>query len=159
MVLGTGGFRPDPQARPSGTPRHRFLLELALDASSLPDLADFAEELSQAAGFDDRACGHLQLALEEVAMNLIMHGGPSTGTFQVRATLDASRLVLEVLDGGPPFDFERAVSAYPGAPSEDGPVGGVGLYLVRKVMDEVHYEPGTLEGNRMVLVKHRPDRP
>ncbi|HWQ07644.1 MAG TPA: ATP-binding protein [Holophaga sp.] len=158
MVLGTGEFRPEPRARPSGTPRHRFLLELTSDTSSLSDLAAFAEELGQAAGFDERSRGHLHLALEEVAMNLIMHGRPPTGRFQVRATLDASRLVLEVLDGGPPFDFEQASSAYRGAPSEDGPVGGVGLYLVRSVMDEVHYEPGTLEGNRMILVKHRPDR-
>jgi anti-sigma regulatory factor (Ser/Thr protein kinase) len=34
-------------------------------------------------------------------------------------------------------------------------MGGIGLFLVRKVMDEVRYEPATAAGNRFILIKHK----
>lgn len=139
---------------PLPDPPRRFRLELEPRTSSLPVLAAFAEAVAQEAGLDERRRHHVHLALEEIAMNLVMHGGPRAGTFQVRADLEPERLLLEVLDSASPFPFDAASTAYPGVPDPEGPVGGVGLYLVRRLMDEVQYEPGTPEGNRMRLVMH-----
>jgi anti-sigma regulatory factor (Ser/Thr protein kinase) len=136
-------------------PPRRFLLELAAETASLPVLAAFAASVGLEAGFDERRCGHLQLALEEIAMNLVMHGGPQPGSFQVRALLEPAGLRLEVLDTGDPFPFEQAASAYPGLPAPERPVGGLGLFLAGKFMDEVRYRPGTWEGNRMELLMRR----
>jgi phosphoserine phosphatase RsbU/P len=143
------------QAVAPAAPTRSFLLELETDTASLRMLSAFVENLGLEAGMDPRTRGHFQVALEEIAMNLVMHGGTRNGNFQVSAAIHPDRLQVEVLDAGEPFDFDRAASVYEGVPDPDRPAGGVGLFLVRKFMDEVRYEPGTLQGNRLILVKRR----
>jgi anti-sigma regulatory factor (Ser/Thr protein kinase) len=84
-----------------------------------------------------------------------MHGSGPGSYFKIQATLDARQLQWEILDTGKPFAFEQAAFRYDGVPSVDQPIGGLGLFLVRKVMDEVRYEPSTVQGNRFVLIKYK----
>ena len=51
------------------------------------------------------------------------------------------------------FNFDEKSEQYDGNASLDQPVGGIGLFLVKKFVDEVKYEPGTTEGNRVSFVK------
>lgn len=133
-------------------------MELPAEPESLSVLRAFAEAIALEAGFEERARNHIQLALEEIAVNILMHGGGVGATFRILAVLHPGRIQWEILDDGRPFAFDQAASAYDGEPSGDQPVGGIGLFLVKKVMDEVKYEPGTAQGNRVVLVKFKEPR-
>lgn len=133
----------------------RFALELPAEPESLPVLRAFAEAIALEAGFQERARNHIQLALEEIAVNILRHGsGPGT-CFRILAILLADRVQWEILDTGRPFAFEEAAGTYGGVADPSQPVGGIGLFLVKKVMDEVRYEPLTAQGNRIVLIKNK----
>jgi serine/threonine-protein kinase RsbW len=133
----------------------RFGLELPAEVEALAILGAFARAIALEAGFRERSMNHIQLALEEIAMNILSHGSGPGSYFKVSAHLDAAQLRLEILDVGHPFALDQALSRYGGIAFPDQPVGGIGLYLVKNLMDEVHYYPATPEGNRMVLVKHK----
>jgi len=142
-------------ATPPRQPIRKFGLDLPAEPEALPVLGAFAEAIALEAGFGERARNHIQMALEEIAVNILMHGSGPSSTFQVLAYLDPGLIRWEIVDFGQPFPFEQASSRYDGVPSPDQAVGGVGLFLVKKVMDEVTYTPGTGQGNRMTLVKYK----
>jgi len=135
-------------------PSRKFGLECPAEAEALPILGAFAMALSLEAGFGERARNHIQIALEEIAVNILMHGSGPDSTFTVYGIIAPGQIRWEILDHGQPFAFEEAASKYSGVPSLDQPVGGIGLYLLKKVMDEVRYEPSTPEGNRLTLIKY-----
>jgi len=133
----------------------RFGLELPAELEALPILGAFAQAVSLEAGFRQRSRNHIQLALEEIAMNIFRHGSGPGSCFKVLAFLDDGQLRLEILDTGRPFAFERAMSLYHGIASPGQEIGGIGLYLVKNLMDDVQYQPATAQGNRMVLIKNK----
>jgi anti-sigma regulatory factor (Ser/Thr protein kinase) len=142
--------------RKSGPKASRqFGLELPAEVEALPVLAAFAQTVAREAGFPERSRNHIQLALEEITMNILRHGSGQGSFVKIRATLGDGDLRLEVLDTGRPFGFEQAMELYNGIASPDQEIGGIGLYLVKNLMDEVHYQPGTPEGNRMTLIKNK----
>lgn len=132
-----------------------FTLILPAESEALPIMGAFAEAIALEAGFAERARNHIQLALEEIAVNILMHGSGPDSVFKVMASLQPGRVTWEIVDFGQPFAFEEASTRYQGTPSVDQAVGGIGLFLVRKVMDEVRYLPDQGEGNRMILTKFK----
>jgi len=142
----------EPQGQP---PPKRYGLDLPAEPESLPVLRAFAETIALEAGFSERARGHIQLALEEIAVNILMHGSGQGSYFKILAIVKTGQLQWEILDTGQPFAFEQVISLYDGLPTADQPMGGIGLFLVKKVMDEVRYEPATAQGNRFVLIKKK----
>lgn len=95
--------------------------------------------------------------LEELCLNVREHGGVPGRSIHVLIRECASSLVISVRDGGIPFD--PLVDAP--APDLSGPlrhrrVGGLGVFLVRGLVDDFSYErDGQVNSIRMVL---RPDR-
>jgi len=136
-------------------PGKAYGLELPAEPESLPVLRAFAEAIALEGGFEERARNHIQLALEEIAVNILMHGSGLGSDFRIRAILGPGLIRWEILDTGKPFAFDQAASRYEGIPTVEQPVGGLGLFLVKKVMDEVHYEPATPLGNRIILIKYK----
>lgn len=83
----------------------------------------------------------LNLSLEEVLTNVIHYAyDPGTEhTFDLRLTLDDALLTVEVEDGGRAFNPLDRADPDIDQPLEERPIGGLGIYLVRQLMDEVHY--------------------
>jgi serine/threonine-protein kinase RsbW len=94
-------------------------------------------------------------AFNEAFNNAALHayeGGPP-GTVEVWLDRESGRLVLQVADHGRSFD-PRAVAR----PDLDSlPEGGLGLYIMRTLMNEVHYQPG--DPNVLRLVKYIGETP
>ncbi|MGA0104217.1 MAG: ATP-binding protein, partial [Steroidobacteraceae bacterium] len=95
------------------------------------------------------------LVLEEICMNVVMHGSPPEGApCMVDVSLDrqGDGVVMEIADDGLPFDPLAMENPDTTAPMEDRRVGGLGVYLVREMMDTVHYRHS--EGrNRLSVFK------
>jgi serine/threonine-protein kinase RsbW len=96
----------------------------------------------------------INIALDELLANALSHGrmGSDPCSVTVELELDRERVTVTLTDDGTPFDpFERD------APDttlslEDRAIGGLGIHLVRQLMDQVSYQ--RLEGhNQVVLVK------
>lgn len=82
-----------------------------------------------------------ELALEEVFMNVAMHGGGPQGPATVWLVLERAdgRLNLSLSDDGPAFDPLAIPPPDIDAPLEERAVGGLGVHLVRQMMDGVSY--------------------
>ena len=93
----------------------------------------------------------LAVALEEIFANVIFHGYRDGGEHAIHVALALrDRVVsLTVEDDGVPFNPLDAPAADDTAPLEERPIGGLGIHLVRKLMDELEY---ARKGNRNRLV-------
>lgn len=98
--------------------------------------------------------GDLTLALEEILINIIRYAHPQGGTHEIKVwfSLEEDNVITAVEDDGTPFNPLAASEPDTGGPLEDRPIGGLGLHLVRKLMDRLEYE--RIAGrNRLVMWK------
>jgi serine/threonine-protein kinase RsbW len=116
-------------------------VSVASDAAQLPVLTRFLKEFWSAAGLPPAESAKFELALEEVFMNVVMHGSPAPGTqVEVSVILRDGGLTLMVENDGPAFDPLLLPAPDVAASLEERKVGGLGVYLVRQMMDAVCYQ-------------------
>lgn len=134
--------------------RRTLTIETRLD--ELNRLAEAVENLGEEDSWSPGLVGKVNLVLEELAINTINHGhdgGLHEIAFTFNSTEDA--LTIEMVDDGKPFDpLTDAPVPDVNAPMEERPIGGLGVFLVRKLMDELTYrrEEGR---NHLTLVAYR----
>jgi len=124
------------------------------DAAQLPLLTRFVKEFCSSVELPPAYASSFELALEEVFMNIVKHGSRPgvTSRVEVSLALSAEALTMTVEDRGPPFDPLALSPPDVSASLADRPIGGLGVFLVRRVMDEVTYQRvGTC--NRLTMSK------
>ncbi|HOT94246.1 MAG TPA: ATP-binding protein [Methanoregulaceae archaeon] len=96
----------------------------------------------------------LLLALDEAFSNAVVHGyAGAPGEVAVRARACPGGVELEVVDRAPAFDpFAEAPLPDLDAPLEERPIGGLGVFLIRELMDRAEYRR---EQDRNVLILSR----
>jgi serine/threonine-protein kinase RsbW len=133
-------------------------LSLDPDVAGVPRLLDWVEQVCTSEGLPRDFMFKVALALEEAVVNVINHafdGVPPPHVVQVNLYLTATLLAAEVVDNGHPFD----PSAEPDPdhlelPLEERDPGGLGIHLMRGMMDRVEYS--RIDGhNRLRLEKAR----
>ena len=128
---------------------------------NLAALLDFTDGACARAGLQPPDAFAVRLAVEEVCANLIAHGygdGPP-GPVHVRIAPGADAIVVSIADRAPPFDPVRAPAPALDADWETRPIGGLGIHLVKQLMDEVKYESFADGGNQLTLIKRRNAKP
>ena len=92
----------------------------------------------------------LNLALEEAVSNVIQYAYPkdTDGQVDIDASLDGKDLTFTVSDRGKPFDPISLAEVDINVDIKERKVGGLGIHIVRKIMDTVRYER---EGDRNIL--------
>ena len=94
----------------------------------------------------------VELAVGEACTNAVEHvADESCDEILVRFTIEGERLAVEVVDRGQSFDLSRVDSA----DAEEGDVGGVGITIMRSVMDEVHIQCDPKTGTCVRMIKYR----
>lgn len=121
--------------------------------NDLADLARVAEELwsfCRDRGLSEEESADFRLVLDEVVSNTIRYGYADRDPHEitVRASVAGGRLTLEIEDDGRAFNPLEAPPPDVTLPIEEKPVGGLGLLLLRSVMDELDYRRS---GERNVL--------
>ena len=130
-------------------------IAVASDAAQLPALTQFLQEFWSAAGLPRAQALAFQLALEEVFMNVVMHGSPA-GTaprVEVSLMLTDAGLNMTVEDDGPEFNPLSVPPPDVTASLGERPVGGHGVFLVRQMMDAVSYQRVGVR-NQLSMTKH-----
>jgi serine/threonine-protein kinase RsbW len=114
----------------------------------------FAEQFGEAHQLPAEIVMTIHLVLDEVVANIINHGYDDHAEHQIRVTLalDESVLGIRVEDDGRPFDPLAAPPPDLDLPLEERPVGGLGIHIVRSVMDAVEYQR---DGGRNVLTMRK----
>jgi serine/threonine-protein kinase RsbW len=128
------------------------------DPGQLGAIRRFVAETARSLGADERVIRDLQLAVDEICSNVMAHGYAGKGgalEVAVERTVEraAPSIRAVVRDWGRAFDPEQAPAPNLDLPLEERSLGGLGLYLVRQVMDEVRFVFDTERGNTVTMVK------
>ena len=117
-------------------------LTLENDISNISQLNDFVSEVAEEIGYDDEATMELNLAIEEAVVNVMKYAYPlgTKGDMNITAECNDVRLKFTITDSGMPFDPTTKEDADTTLSAEDRPIGGLGIYLVRQLMDSMNYE-------------------
>jgi anti-sigma regulatory factor (Ser/Thr protein kinase) len=107
-------------------------LVFAAETASLPLLAGWTETVLQSLALVPRKAYALELCLEEMVANILLHGQVAGRVVQVRVTIKANPLRLIVEDDGPSFDPTLQPETEMAADLESAGIGGRGLALVRR---------------------------
>lgn len=104
-------------------------------------MSAFVEEISQEFNLSMENTFNINLAIEEAVTNIIMYAYPQGEehefTLMVRHVVD--RLIFKLIDSGKEFDPTVQPDADVTLSLEDRPIGGLGIFLIRKVMNTVTY--------------------
>jgi sigma-B regulation protein RsbU (phosphoserine phosphatase) len=122
--------------------RFRKSIVLANDTEDVPRLAAFVDEVCETVGFDAEITMSLNLAIEEAVVNVMEYAYPSGthGDITVEATSDDVQLTFTIIDSGVHFDPTVQAEADTTLSVEERPIGGLGIFLVRQIMDSINYE-------------------
>lgn len=138
-------------------PDSRFRVTLPSDPRFLALVRAFVAAVCQAGGFDAASTHAIVLAVHEAAGNVIRHAhrGRAEVHVHVECYLRSDGIEIHLLDEGEPFD----IAAVPFLdPAEIRP-GGRGVFLMRRLMDEISSQPRGPRGNTLRLVKRRTPTP
>lgn len=127
------------------------------DAAQLTVLNQFLRDFWAAAALAPPKMESFELALEEIFMNIVLHGAQPGSTPYVELSLDraAESVTMTVEDDGPKFDPLSLPPPDVTASLADRPVGGLGVFLVRRMMDTVSY--ARIAGRNQLRVSKRLD--
>lgn len=114
------------------------------DTAVLEKIGKLATDAGGNAGFDDIEIGDIQLALDEVCTNTIIHGLKSdpSRTFQVVLQWDPGAIEIQIHESGEPFDPLDFDDPNLENIMEQQSAGGLGLYFLRELMDEADFRIG-----------------
>ncbi len=115
--------------------------ELTSSQAELPSLAEGIEAFALAHDLAPRVALELQVVLDEIIVNITRHGyhGETGRPIVVELKLDPGLVTVRIEDQAEPFDPLQLPKPDLSPPPE-AQTGGLGVYLVRKLMDEVEYE-------------------
>lgn len=126
--------------------------------SEIPRLIDWVEARCAAAGVAGDIGMKLALALEEAVANVIRHGlpgSPAPHRIAVRLEIGSAMVAAEVIDNGRPFDPTGAPPPNLSLPLAERQPGGLGIHLMRQLMDGVDYRRS---GDSNILRVHKARR-
>ncbi len=129
-------------------------LHMTSDAVFLRVLRSMVDQVCSVAGFSKMQSSKIVLAVDEACSNIIRHAYKNKPGQPIIVTCHilSDKLEITMIDRGEAAD----VSSIKPRRLDDIRRGGLGVYIIRTIMDEVHYENVAAIGNRLVMAKYLP---
>lgn len=119
-------------------------LKIKNDIRQLATVERFLRKTADFFGWGEPLVGNLNLVLEEAVSNIIFYAYEGENRHEEEIELSFSYeqpdLIVKLSDGGCPFDPTARPDPDIGLAAEERPVGGLGIFLIKKLMDEVGYQ-------------------
>lgn len=134
-----------------------FLLQVPSNTENLAMIRDFVNGIGMRAGFSAPEVANLEMAVDEACANVIEHAyGPEvTKEVSVKATIDDETVQIDVVDTGKGFDPGEISQLNLEQLVAERRSGGLGMRLMKTLMDEVHYEMIPGKKNELRMIKRR----
>lgn len=140
---------------------NKYQLEIVAQEQHLGQIRDFITGIANQVGLSVPEINNLKLALDEACSNVVRHAykGLEPGPLRVTVIWRERELTIELFDRGKGFDWKGARAPDLNRYVDIGKKGGLGIWFIRKLMDETAYR-STSQGNTLRLVKYlRTPRP
>lgn len=123
----------------------------------LDEIREFVGDIARKGGFSDKDVYNIQLATDEAASNIIEHayGSRANEVLELSCGMRGDVLTIIMIDHGESFDPSQIPLPDLKADLSNRKIGGLGIFLMRKLMDEVHYEPRSDKSNVLTMTKHK----
>ncbi len=133
----------------------RFSLQVPSSTENLAMIREFVSGVGGQAGLGESEIGKLELAVDEACANVIEHayGHDLSKDVTVRASFDSDALRIAVIDEGQGFDPGTVTQSELDELVQQRKSGGLGMRLIRTLMDEVQYEIGPGQKNELHMLK------
>ncbi len=140
---------------PSREPQPSIDISLASDLSALPMLAQAIQEFGTAHALSRDFQGRLNLVLDELVTNSVCYALPGLAEPELRLRLfvDQGTVVAQLEDNGEAYNpFEEAPEPDTAMGLADRPIGGLGVFFVKKLTDSSTYE--RIDGRNRITLKN-----
>jgi serine/threonine-protein kinase RsbW len=141
---------------------HPYRIELPARFASLDNVRAFVSRAAKECGMDYNTVCEVELAVDEAFTNIIEHayGGESHEQIECTCQQASDRLIIVLKDCGNPFDPTIVPEPDVNAGLEKREVGGLGMYFINELVDEVRYSftsgpEGRKNCNALTMVKHK----
>ena len=124
-------------------------LKVSAKMENLGRLIESVSGCAKAQGFEEEKISKIELAAEEALVNIIHYAYPERpGDVEMICQVDRGRFIIEIIDSGIPFDVTAMPDPDVTAGIQEREPGGLGIFLMKKAMDEVRYRR---ENDRNIL--------
>ena len=119
-----------------------YSFELKNDLSELERLCLNCEEIGRSIGVSDKSIFEMNLALDELFTNIISYGfnDSQEHIIKISITIEGDQLQMRIEDDGVPFNPSESKTPDFQCDIEECKIGGLGIHLIKKMMDEVQYQ-------------------
>ena len=142
-----------------GTQGNQLELEVKAKLENLAVIGDFITEAMKQFGIE-QATFQVQLAVDEACTNIIQHAysGESEKSIRILCSMSGNDLVIRIRDWGKPFDPHSVSTPEIESELSERKLGGLGIFLIRQMMDEVRYVFYPRRYNELIMIKHLPQK-
>ena len=135
--------------------RYQSHITLPNDVQAVPQLNGFVDEVCEQAGFDMSTTMKLNLAIEEAVVNVMNYAYPAgvKGDVDIEAQINDERLKFVISDSGTPFDPTAKAEVDTTLSAEERGIGGLGIHLIRQIMDTINYE--RVDGKNVLTLRKK----
>jgi serine phosphatase RsbU (regulator of sigma subunit)/anti-sigma regulatory factor (Ser/Thr protein kinase)/transposase len=138
---------------PKAGPTRRFQLRVPAEDRHLAEIRDFIQEVGEKIQIPGKILANTKLAVDEACTNVVKHGYKGrTGFIEVVVTGNQREFSIEIQDQGESFDLRNVKSPDLKMYVETRKRGGLGVFLMNQLMDDVRYRGGP-EGNVLTMSK------
>lgn len=138
-------------------PKPHIQIQLVSDPTYLCGVREMVASIARRLGFDDMDCSKISLAIDEALCNVIRHGYNKAFDRPIWVGItpmppegeSPGGIIIVIEDEAKKVDPCKVV----GRKLDDIKPGGLGVHIIREVMDEVRYEPRERMGMRLVMSK------
>ncbi|MDO4815796.1 MAG: SpoIIE family protein phosphatase [Bacillota bacterium] len=128
-----------------GEDEGKTMKELTVEATieNIETVTEFVDGQLEALGCGMKAETQINIAIDELFSNIARYAyNPDVGSATVRVEVeeDPMAVIITFIDNGMPYDPLKSMDPDTNLPAEDREVGGLGIFIVKKTMDEVTYE-------------------
>ena len=132
-------------------------MQFAAKFEYLDEIREFVGDIARKGGFSDKDVYNIQLATDEAASNIIEHAYENVpdGILELSCDVHRDVITIKLIDHGESFDPSEVPLPDLKADLSDRKIGGLGIFLMRKIMDEVTYEPRPGKSNVLTMTKRK----
>lgn len=138
----------------------RIALRVPRDTYYLSLVRRSVVDLARRVGFGTAATAEIEMAVDEACSNAIRHAArgvarePPADSISLDAAADEGGITVTISDGGEPFPFDRCGADDIDSYLAERAAGGLGVYIIKRFMDEVEYRHRPDVGNELRMRKY-----